>query len=242
MEISGISDSLDPDSPRIHGLNEDVDARLFDIFCNVAVSKAPRGRGSRNADELRRLRARRTVMEAQCRLHKQEADILASAASNTATNFQVDDMKSLLRHQSMATNAALGLTEEIAELDREIWLLDRTCVGRSEAVISMTLVATRGCQVKFQLSYRESLWRVYGTYDVTDCGCSSSGRELAPVVQPLLDHCERKYVPQCDITLWSQCHTENRRGVEQCCAYAQHSGISSTQGPLHSNALSFDIG
>ena len=155
VEISGISDSLDPESPRVHGPGED--ARLFDIVCNTAVSQAPRGRGTQNAEELRRLRARRAVMEAECRLRHREAELLDNAASVAAKreDFKLDDMNDLLRRKGIAQKAVLGLQEEIAELDREVWLLDRKRVGKSETVITATFVARRDCQVGFRLSYCE---------------------------------------------------------------------------------------
>ena len=137
------------------------------------------------------MRARRAVMEAECQLRQQEADILGTAASSTATNgatFQVDDMNSLLRLKSIATNSALGLAEEIAELDREIWLLDRKCVGKSEVMISITLFARRGFQIKFQLSYCEWLRWIGVAHGVAYGSPSGGWRELEPVVQSLRHH------------------------------------------------------
>ena len=180
VEISGISDSLDPDSPRVCGLDEDGDARLFDIACDVTISKATRGRGSQNAEELRRLRARREVMEVDCRLRQREADLLDDAASIFArsTTFRVDDLNNLLKRKSTARNAALSLVEEIAELDREVWLLDRKRVGKSEVVVSVTLFARRGCKITFKLRYCEWFERFRANDGTHKHFCSGSSRRL----------------------------------------------------------------
>ena len=96
-------------------------------------------------------------MEAECRLRHREAELLDNAASVAAKreDFKLDDMNDLLRRKGIAQKAALGLQEEIAELDREVWLLDRKRVGKSETVITATFVARRDCQVGFRLSYCE---------------------------------------------------------------------------------------
>ena len=244
VEISGISDSLDPDSPRVSGLDEDGDARLFDVACDVAISKAPRGRGSQNAEELRRLRARREVMEVECRLRQREADLLDDAASILArrTTFRVNDLNDLLKRKSLATNAALLLVEEIAELDREVWLLDRKRVGKSEVVISVTLFARRGCQTAFQLRYCEWLERFKADDSTHDRLCSGGRRELEPSIRSSCVHYERQDIRQHLTGVRSTCHPEDRRGLEQRRAHAKHGHVSGVDKLVGTNALSYQTG
>ena len=155
-------------------------------------------------------------MEVECRLRQREADLLDDAASILArsTTSRVDDLNNLLKRKSTAKNAALSLVEEIAELDRGVWLLDRKRVGKSEVVVSVTLFARRGCKITFKLRYCEWFERFRVNDGTHDRFCSGSRCELEPNIRSSCAHCERQDVRQHLTGVWSARHPEDRRGLE----------------------------
>ena len=155
VRIEGISDSVDAQSPRIHGLGEGV--RVFDLTCDVGIAQAPHGRNSKNARERRRLEDEREELDVKRKLYQQEAsllDVAAATAVQDPSHAGVDRMNELLQRRGEAIRAVSAIGKQIAELDREIWLLERSYVGRSEVVLVVTIISERDCSVNFQLTYR----------------------------------------------------------------------------------------
>ena len=155
MEIHGLSNYIDVDSPRVSGLGRF--ARVFDVSCNVAHSNAPRPRKTKNTLATQQLKFKHAVMKAECHLREREAELLdaAAAAAVQHKDTQVEHMRELLKRKHDVTKSALDLREHLAELDNEIWLLKQSSVGGSEAIATATIIAQSPCQVDFQLTYRK---------------------------------------------------------------------------------------
>ena len=63
LEISGISNLVDAESPRIHGLGSDV--RVFAISWTKHLARAPGVRRSKNAARLKEIAAKKKPLEAE---------------------------------------------------------------------------------------------------------------------------------------------------------------------------------
>ena len=165
LEISGISNLVDAESPRIHGLGSDV--RVFAISCTKHLARAPGVRRSKNAARLKEIAAKKKALEAERTVFTEAAALLddmvrAAMGSNSGDGGGPAQlgamMEDLVRRKREAATGVLGLEREIAALDEEQWMLNNTHRGETTTVVSATVVAKRDCELEFQMTYRECFY------------------------------------------------------------------------------------
>ncbi len=154
LEIAGISSHVDKESPRIYGLG--TDARVFDMSCNTKLSNAPHQRHTKNAAVVKKLVAKRKLLEAERNVRQTEFDLLDDAARSLAhekaTSFDAL-MDTFVGRKRKAMYTVVETDEHIEELDREIWLLNSSHKGETAAVVTATLLAKRDCTIELLLTY-----------------------------------------------------------------------------------------
>ncbi|KAI1792172.1 hypothetical protein LXA43DRAFT_364276 [Ganoderma leucocontextum] len=167
LEISGISSQVDRESPRIYGLG--TNARVFDMSCNAKLANAPNQKLTKNAAAIKKLVAKRKLLEAERNVRQTEFSLLDDAArslaQDKATSFDALMDTFVLRKRD-AMQTVVEMAEQIEELEKEIWLLNSSHKGETAAVVGATLLAKRDCKVEFQLAYLVTSvsWRPY--YDL----------------------------------------------------------------------------
>ncbi|KAI1792158.1 hypothetical protein LXA43DRAFT_1093971 [Ganoderma leucocontextum] len=154
LEISSISSQVDKESPRIYGLG--TDARVFDMSCNAKLANAPHQKLTKNAAAIKKLVAKRKLLEAERNVRQTEFSLLDDAArslaQDKATSFDAL-MDTFVVRKRNAMRTVLEMDEQIEELEKEIWLLDSSHKGETATVVTATLLAKRDCKVEFQLIY-----------------------------------------------------------------------------------------
>lgn len=211
--------------------------RVFDLTCDNNVAASPRLAFSKTVDELRRLRNKKAALEAERNRLTREAVLLDDAASVTAQKVgergaeAISEMTGLLERGREATQAAAAVGEQIADLDREIWLLDKSYVGHSEVVLVATILAKRDCHVSFQLTYRTCPVVGFSVVALITVSRSGRRRQLAPDLRSACDHQRRPHVAGRVAALLRKHHAAHRGGLEQHSAHAQHRELPDPQEP-----------
>ncbi|KAI9001458.1 hypothetical protein BD414DRAFT_432034 [Trametes punicea] len=180
VEISGISSSVDPESPRISGVSGDV--RVLDVVCRRKPNSLFKTRREENSPEIRELVSKGVALEAERQVLRQEAALLDDSAGlvtkpqaaangqnsgNAIVPDQVLDFLEKFVQRKMAVNRALqSLDERIGDLEDKLSTLRNAHKGTATAVITTTIIATSDCKASLNLTYLVSgvTWRPF--YDL----------------------------------------------------------------------------
>ena len=158
VEIVNISSDVDRESPRIHGLG--TDARVIDISCNTALANAPSHKRSKHAADIKKLTAKRKLLEGERAVHQKEFDLLDDAArslvSDKVTGLDVF-MDTYVSRKRNAMRRIVETDEQIEELDKEIWQYKNTHRGETAAVVTANVLAKHDCKLELQLTYRKHI-------------------------------------------------------------------------------------
>ena len=156
LEISSLPSQVDKESPRIYGLGSD--ARVFDISCTTKLANAPHQMHIKNGAIIKKLVAKRKLLQAERDVRQTEVNLLDDAArslaQDKATSFD-SLMDTFVARKRNAMAMIIDMDGQIEELDKEIWLLNTSHQGQTAAVVTATILAKRDCKVEFQLTYRK---------------------------------------------------------------------------------------
>ncbi|EJF59169.1 hypothetical protein BD309DRAFT_953032 [Dichomitus squalens] len=167
VKISNISSHVDRESPRIHGLG--TDARVVDISCNTTLANAPSHKSSKNAIEIKKLTAKRKLLEGERTVRQRESELLDDGArslvSDKETGLDVF-METWVSRKRSAMKAIVDLDDQIEALDQEIWQLNNIHKGETAGVVTATVLAKHERKVEVQLTYLVTgvTWQPY--YDL----------------------------------------------------------------------------
>ena len=154
IEISGVSDNIDVESPRIHGLSRDV--RVLDLSCNKSTPNGHQGRNAKHAEELKQRNAKRENMFAERQLRCRELTLVDEGAATAVKNIhQLDLLDHFLERRRAITKALQELDEQLYALDREILILESGYAGKCGVSVVTTLIAKRETHATFYLTYRK---------------------------------------------------------------------------------------
>ena len=157
LVISGISNHVDKESPRIYGMGSD--ARVFDISCSTHLARAPHQKYTKDAAAIKRLAAKRKVLQGERDVRQSEFALLDDAARSLAQDkmTSLDSlMDTFVARKRDAKTTIIEMDEQIEELEKEIWLLNNLHKGETAAVVTATVLAKCDCKVELQLTYRKS--------------------------------------------------------------------------------------
>ena len=98
-------------------------------------------------------------LEADRTALNKEADFLADFLrtgqnKEGGKSLHLPDIADISGRMRDATKEALALSDQIAALDREGWILNHTHTGDTAAKVLTTIHAKRDVQVEFQMTYR----------------------------------------------------------------------------------------
>ncbi|RPD54804.1 hypothetical protein L226DRAFT_616532 [Lentinus tigrinus ALCF2SS1-7] len=184
IEVSGLSKAIDADSPRIHGLPENVS--VLDICCDVRSGRSA-GLNSRS-EMIEKLRSKKKELSTEKSMYREEYEALeGSIRSPLQAGMSPDDMNAFLdgflARKRLAVKNMQEIDARIVNLEREIASLEKTSKRDTAlSAVTVTMVAKDDCSADFQLTYlvSGSSWSPF--YDLhassTTEGKTSSGIKL----------------------------------------------------------------
>ncbi|KAI0750044.1 hypothetical protein C8Q80DRAFT_1314673 [Daedaleopsis nitida] len=157
--ISGLSEKIDKESPRIHGLGSA--ARVFDVCCHTRTMNSK----TKHKDEIEELIKKKKELGVERSLFQQESRVFDS--DNTSVlltkaypEVEFENLLDRVAQRKRATSIAIiELDDKISKLEKEINLLGRKHQGEANAVVAATVFADRDCEVTLQLTYQGSYVR-----------------------------------------------------------------------------------
>ncbi|RPD54829.1 hypothetical protein L227DRAFT_580189 [Lentinus tigrinus ALCF2SS1-6] len=155
IEVSGLSNAIDADSPRIHGLPENVS--VLDICCDVRSGRSA-GINARS-EMIEKLRSQKRELSTEKSMHREEYEALeGSIRSPLQAGMSPKDMNafldSFLARKRLAVKNMQEIDTRIADLEREIASLEKTSKRDSAlGAVTVTADAKDDCSADFQLTY-----------------------------------------------------------------------------------------
>lgn len=159
MEISGISDSADPSSPRIYGPPDDS-IRVLDIVCRRPAPDAP----PRPSAEVTALLAQSHALQSRWIVCQEEMGLLDSAArlATTPGSGVATDHAGLLAfvetfaQKKLAAHVEVrALDAQIAAVEEELRVVRGARRGEARTVVTASVFAEKEGVVDLRLTYRE---------------------------------------------------------------------------------------
>ncbi|KAI0763312.1 hypothetical protein BD413DRAFT_720002 [Trametes elegans] len=190
IEITGISDGVDPDSPRITAAGANV--RVRDVVCLWRKPfDMPRSMfldGSSEASravaaECRALQAERGILQQEASLLDESAKLVTSSGkdeSGSGQMYLLDFLSRFAERKLSITKDIQILDEKIAEAEKKTWLLNSKRKGEAAVAVKVTVLANSDCQAELKLTYLVSgiTWQPF--YDL-HATTASDGRPSSDV-------------------------------------------------------------